>query len=479
MRIPPVDNNCGQGRPACGALRKPVIIRRPFATGDSMSMALHVVILAAGQGTRMKSARPKVLQPLAGRPLLAHVLGRALGLGAHATHVVYGHGGDAVPAAFPDSDVRWVLQAQQLGTGHAVAQAMPGIPDDATVLVLYGDVPLIEAATLKPLVTAARDGRLALLGVRLEDPTGYGRLIRDAAGRVVRIVEQKDASPAELAVTEVNTGSSPPRPAACAPGWPGCRTRTPRASTTSRTSSRRPWRTASRWRRCSRRRSRRCSGSTTGRSWPGWRPRCGRIAGELMAAGVTLVDPARIDVRGRLDCGRDVIIDVNAVFEGVVELGDDVSIGPNVLIRDSRLGAGCVVHANTSSRARTSAPAASSGRSPACGPARRARRGRQDRQFRRAQEKPGRRRQQGEPPQLRRRCRDWDARQRRRGHDHVQLRRRQQAPHGDRRRRLHRLEHGAGGAGRDRRRRDHRRGLDDLEGCAGRRADGGTRAASR
>jgi bifunctional UDP-N-acetylglucosamine pyrophosphorylase / glucosamine-1-phosphate N-acetyltransferase len=311
-------------------------------------MALHVVILAAGQGTRMKSAHPKVLQPLAGRPLLAHVLGRALGLGAHATHVVYGHGGDAVPAAFPDADVRWVLQAEQLGTGHAVAQAMPGIPDDATVLVLYGDVPLIEAATLRPLVEAARAGRFALLGVRLEDPTGYGRIIRDAGGRVVRIVEQKDASSSELSVTEVNTGIVA-APAGRLRAWlaglsnanaqgeyyltdvvasavaDGVAVEAMLAPTVAEVLGIND-------------RAQLASLETALRA---------RITSELMAAGVTLVDPARVDVRGRLDCGRDVIIDVNAVFEGVVELGDNVSIGPNVVIRNSRLGAGCVVLPNS------------------------------------------------------------------------------------------------------------------------------------
>ena len=311
-------------------------------------MALHVLILAAGQGKRMKSAHPKVLQPLAGRPLLAHVLGRALGLGAHATHVIYGHGGDAVPAAFPDADVRWVLQAEQLGTGHAVAQAMPGIPDDATVLVLYGDVPLIEAATLRPLVEAARRDRLALLGVRLEDPTGYGRIIRDAGGRVVRIVEQKDASPAELRVTEVNTGILA-APAGRLRHWlaglsntnaqgeyyltdvvamavaDGVTVDAMLAPTVAEVLGIND-------------RAQLAGLETALRA---------RITAELMDAGVTLVDPARVDIRGRVECGRDVVIDVNAVFEGVVELGDDVSIGPNVIIRDSRLGAGCRVLPNT------------------------------------------------------------------------------------------------------------------------------------
>jgi bifunctional UDP-N-acetylglucosamine pyrophosphorylase/glucosamine-1-phosphate N-acetyltransferase len=311
-------------------------------------MALHVVILAAGQGTRMKSDRPKVLQPLAGRPLLAHVLGRALGLGAHATHVVYGYGGDAVPAAFPEAQVDWVLQAEQLGTGHAVAQAMPQIPDDATVLVLYGDVPLIEAATLMPLVVAARAGGLALLSVRLDDPAGYGRILRNAAGRVVRIVEQKDARPEELAITEVNTGVLA-APAARLRAWlaglsnanaqgeyyltdivalavaDGVRVEATLAPTVVEVLGVND-RAQLAELECILR---------------------GRIAAELMAAGVTFADPGRLDVRGRLACGRDVFIDVNAVFSGVVELGDGVSIGPNAFIRDSRLGAGCVVQANT------------------------------------------------------------------------------------------------------------------------------------
>jgi len=296
----------------------------------------------------MKSDLPKVLQPLAGRPLLAHVLGRALGLGAHATHVVYGHGGDAVPAAFPDADVKWVLQSEQLGTGHAVAQAMPAIPDDATVLVLYGDVPLIEAATLRPLVDKARTGRLALLGVRLDDPAGYGRLVRDAAGRVVRIVEEKDASESELSVNEVNTGIMA-APAKRLRGWlaglssenaqgeyyltdvvamavaDGVTVEAMLAPTVAEVLGIND-------------REQLAALETTLRR---------RVTGAMMARGVTLVDPARVDVRGRIDCGRDVHIDINAIFEGVVELGDRVSIGPNALIRNSRLGAGCRVLANT------------------------------------------------------------------------------------------------------------------------------------
>ncbi|HSD74817.1 MAG TPA: NTP transferase domain-containing protein, partial [Steroidobacteraceae bacterium] len=169
-------------------------------------MALSIVILAAGQGKRMKSDLPKVLQPLAGRPMLSHVIDCARQLGAHGIHVVYGHGGEQVRALLDAQAVNPVLQSEQLGTGHAVAQAMPGISDDDLVLVLYGDVPLIRSQTLRQLIAPASDQAIALLSVVLEDPTGYGRIVRDTAGNVVRIVEQKDANRKELAIREVNTG---------------------------------------------------------------------------------------------------------------------------------------------------------------------------------------------------------------------------------------------------------------------------------
>jgi bifunctional UDP-N-acetylglucosamine pyrophosphorylase/glucosamine-1-phosphate N-acetyltransferase len=169
-------------------------------------MTLSVVILAAGQGKRMKSDLPKVLQPLAGKPLLGHVLDAAEGLQAAATYVVYGHGGERVPAAFEGRDVHWALQAEQHGTGHAVMQAMPAIPDDAMVLVLYGDVPLVQLDTLARLVAEAGEDSVSLLSVMLPDPTGYGRIVRDGSGRVVRIVEHKDANAKERAIHECNTG---------------------------------------------------------------------------------------------------------------------------------------------------------------------------------------------------------------------------------------------------------------------------------
>jgi bifunctional UDP-N-acetylglucosamine pyrophosphorylase/glucosamine-1-phosphate N-acetyltransferase len=169
-------------------------------------MPLTVVILAAGQGKRMGSDLPKVLQPLAGRPLLAHVIETARALGPAAIHVVYGHGGELVRAAFAGTELGWALQAEQKGTGHALMQAMPAVPDGHAVLVLYGDVPLIRTKTLEGLVARAGDAGLALLSARLADPAGYGRIVRDGAGRVVRIVEEKDTNHKERAINEINTG---------------------------------------------------------------------------------------------------------------------------------------------------------------------------------------------------------------------------------------------------------------------------------
>src|SRR5882762_8917228 len=168
-------------------------------------MPLDVIVLAAGLGKRMRSDLPKVLHPLAGRPLLAHVIDAARALAPRKIFVVHGHGADKVRAAFPDSGVDWVLQAEQLGTGHAVLQALPQLSSDANVLILYGDVPLVRPATLKRLVEGARGG-LAMLTAELADPSGYGRIVRDAAQRVGRIVEQKDATASELALREVNAG---------------------------------------------------------------------------------------------------------------------------------------------------------------------------------------------------------------------------------------------------------------------------------
>jgi len=312
-----------------------------------MSSALHVIILAAGEGKRMKSRTPKVLQRIAGRPMLAHVIDRARELGATGIHVVFGHAGDQVRAAFADdADLQWAEQAQQLGTGHAVAQAMPQVPDDARVLVLYADVPLLTAATLSALLDAAGTGAGVLVD-RMDDPTGYGRVLVDDAGRVEAIVEHKDASEAQRAVRLVNTGVVC-APAASLRGWLAALScdnaqgeyyltdvfamaRADGAAATAvecieageADGANDPWQLAQLERRFQLREARR-----------------------LCAAGVRFADPARFDLRGSLQVGRDVEIDVDVIIEGDVVLGDGVRIGPFCRLRDVRLGAGSVVQAH-------------------------------------------------------------------------------------------------------------------------------------
>ncbi|MGQ0383719.1 MAG: bifunctional UDP-N-acetylglucosamine diphosphorylase/glucosamine-1-phosphate N-acetyltransferase GlmU [Gammaproteobacteria bacterium] len=310
-------------------------------------MPLSVVILAAGQGKRMASDLPKVLQPLAGRPLLAHVVDTARSLEPDGIHIVYGHGGLRVREALPAADLRWVLQAEQKGTGHAVAQAMPGIADGHTVLVLYGDVPLVKAATLSGLVARAGPGSLALLSARLPDPEGYGRVIRDNAGRVVRIVEERDANHKEKAVPEINTGLLA-APAARLRGW---------------LAALRPENAQSEYYLTD------CIGaavrdgiaveavvaeSATEVLGVNDKVQLAEVeaarrrerAVDLMKQGVTIVDPARVDIRGEVSCGRDVILDVNVVLEGRVTLGDGARVGPNAVLRDCEVGAGTVIHPN-------------------------------------------------------------------------------------------------------------------------------------
>ncbi len=310
-------------------------------------MPLSVVILAAGQGKRMKSDLPKVLQPLAGRPLLAHVLDTAAGLEAAATHVVYGHGGEQVLKAFEGRDVRWALQAEQHGTGHAVMQAVPQIPDDHLVLVLYGDVPLVQLDTLARLVAAAGPDAVSLLSVMLPDPTGYGRIVRDGAGNVVRIVEHKDANAKERAIHESNTGLMCV-PAGKLKGWlaalrndnaqgeyyltdivvmavrSGCQVHAVVAPTVTEVLGVNDKVQLAELEAAYRR----------------------QRATALMLEGVTIADPARFDARGPVSVGRDVFVDVNVVFEGNVKLGNRVRIGPNVVIRDAEIGDDTVVFPN-------------------------------------------------------------------------------------------------------------------------------------
>jgi bifunctional UDP-N-acetylglucosamine pyrophosphorylase / glucosamine-1-phosphate N-acetyltransferase len=298
-----------------------------------------VVILAAGQGKRMKSSLPKVLQPLAGRPLLKHVIDTARCLEPTAIHVVYGHGGDQVREALKDESVSWVLQAERLGTGHAVMQAMPSVPNDHVVLVLYGDVPLISRSTLTELLSLAGSQQMALLTVELDDPTGYGRIIRGKRDRVQGIVEQKDASKKELKIRECNTGVMV-APARLLKKW--------LKSLKSDNSQGEYYLTdviaiAAKDKVVV---NPLVTGNVIEVLGVNDKAQLADLesalrqhsARSLMLAGVTVVDPARLDIRGAITHGTDVFIDVNVVLEGRVQLGDRVRIGPNCVIRNSEIG---------------------------------------------------------------------------------------------------------------------------------------------
>jgi bifunctional UDP-N-acetylglucosamine pyrophosphorylase/glucosamine-1-phosphate N-acetyltransferase len=302
---------------------------------------LNIVILAAGQGKRMHSDTPKVLHRLAGRPLLAHVLATARSFGSTRLCVVYGHGGEAVRQAFGDSDLAWVKQEPQKGTGHALLLAVAHLSDLEPTLVLYGDVPLIRAETLRSLCDAAQGG-LALLTVELADPRGYGRVIRTSRGGAIRrIVEEKDASAEERSVREVNTGILV-APTRKLKGWLA-RLNDNNAqkeyyltdvvsmavSEGMPVASAQPgavWETMGVNSRSQLAELERIHQTTTAQA--------------LLEAGVGLADPQRIDVRGTLACGRDCDIDVNCVFEGEVTLGERVSVGANCVLRNVRVAAG-------------------------------------------------------------------------------------------------------------------------------------------
>ena len=304
---------------------------------------MNVVILAAGMGKRMRSELPKVLHPLAGKPLLAHVVDCARSLAPHRIVVVYGHGGEAVPKAIAGDDLGWALQQPQRGTGHAVMQALPQLDPAAPTLVLYGDVPLISRDTLSRLLEAAGGDKLGLLTVNLPDPAGYGRIVRDG-GRIVRIVEHKDADAATRAIREVNTGILV-APTGALARWLGALSDDNAQKEYYLTDvvaaavhdgvpvvSAQPAETCETLGVNSKRQLAELE-----------RIFQARLAATLMDDGVWLADPARLDVRGELACGRDVAIDVNCVFEGKVILEDGASIGANCVIRDSRVGAGAQV----------------------------------------------------------------------------------------------------------------------------------------
>ncbi|PXX96560.1 bifunctional UDP-N-acetylglucosamine diphosphorylase/glucosamine-1-phosphate N-acetyltransferase GlmU [Halomonas sp. LBP4] len=306
-------------------------------------MTLDVVILAAGQGTRMRSTLPKVLHCLAGKPMVRHVVDTARGLAADRTHVVVGHGAEHVREALADCEVRFALQTEQKGTGHAVAQALDGLGHDK-VLVLYGDVPLIRRETLATLLEGVDERHMGLLTVTLPEPGGYGRILRNEAGEVVAIVEHKDASQTELAIRECNTGIMAMTAAqlrrwlpqlsadnaqgeyyltdviamAAAEGVRIVTTQPAQALEVEGVNNR------AQMARLERAHQR-------------------ELAERLMAEGVALLDPARLDIRGTLTCGHDVEIDVGCIFEGEVELGEGVRIGPHCVIRDSHIGAETLV----------------------------------------------------------------------------------------------------------------------------------------
>ena len=310
-------------------------------------MSLDIVILAAGQGTRMRSALPKVLHPVAGRSMLGHVIDTARALAPKAIHVVIGHGAEQVREQLAAGDLNFVVQAEQLGTGHAVAQALPALSAER-VLILYGDVPLIEAATLERLLQQVTPQQLALLTVNLTDPSGYGRIVRDGQGVVQAIVEHKDASAAQRLITEGNTGIL------AVPGerlaeWLG-RLSNSNAQGEYYLTDVIAMAVA--------------DGLVVATEQPlhamevqGANDRIQlaelerhyqqRAARHLMAQGVTLRDPARFDLRGEVIAGRDVLIDINVILEGKVVIEDGVEIGPNCVIRNSTLRRGSVVKANS------------------------------------------------------------------------------------------------------------------------------------
>ena len=306
-------------------------------------MKLSVIILAAGQGTRMKSALPKVMHKLAGIPMLEHVYNRSLELGAGDIHIVYGHGGDHLHDYCSEFDVEWVLQDQQLGTAHAVQQASPNIADDHIALILYGDVPLIKSKTLKTLIESVDADSISLLTVELEDPYGYGRIIRDN-GEVVAIVEHKDATEEQKKITEANTGIL-----ALHAGYlneclkqvdnrnvqgeyyltdviqlavkDGKKIITSQPDNTYEVEGVNDRKQLSKLERIKQR----------------------ELVEVIMAEGVSVADPARVDIRGELDIGSDSSIDINCIFAGSVTVGRNVTIGPGCVISDSVIADGCII----------------------------------------------------------------------------------------------------------------------------------------
>jgi bifunctional UDP-N-acetylglucosamine pyrophosphorylase/glucosamine-1-phosphate N-acetyltransferase len=416
---------------------------------------MNIVILAAGTGKRMRSALPKVLHPLAGRPLLAHVIETARTLKPTRLVVVIGHGADLVRETVAAPDVQFAVQEQQLGTGHAVQQALPLLDPSVPTLVLYGDVPLTRADTLRALVGRAGQHGYGVLTVTLADPSGYGRIVRDSQGKVSRIVEQKDANADQLLIAEINTGIIV-APTERLAGWlaalkndnaqgefyltDAVEMAIEAGLEVVTTQPQDEWETL---------------GVNSKQQLAELeRIHQRNVADALLVSGVTLADPARVDVRGTLECGRDVSIDVNCVFEGRVTLADNVTVGPNCVIRNATIGAGTRVDAFTHIEG------AEVGANVVLGPYARLRPGASlhDESL------------ESQSPHVYRRLGYRRASEYRRGHHHVQLRRREQIPHDHRRRRFRRFRHATGCAGACEAGRDDRGGHHGLEGRRGRLA---------
>ncbi|WP_257265006.1 bifunctional UDP-N-acetylglucosamine diphosphorylase/glucosamine-1-phosphate N-acetyltransferase GlmU [Endozoicomonas sp. ONNA2] len=315
-------------------------------------MRADIVILAAGQGSRMKSRLPKVLHCIAGKPMLEHVILSALHtqrkVGEGKIHVVIGHGAEQVKQALGHYDLNWVVQEEQLGTGHAVRQALPGCKGADVVLVLYGDVPLIHSSSLQSLLAASNGERLGLLTINLANPSGYGRIIRDGLGNIQAIVEDKDASPEQLAINEVNTGIMA-IPGNKASGWISnlknenvqhefyltdiVSMAVAEDTTVIHVQPQIPIEVE--------------GVNSRVQLMELERARQHQLANNLMVSGVTVIDPRRLDIRGEVKTGHDITLDINVVLEGKVELADNVYIEPGCVIRNSVIGEGAVIKAHS------------------------------------------------------------------------------------------------------------------------------------
>ncbi len=313
-----------------------------------MHNTLAVIILAAGQGTRMNSELPKVMHPIGDRPMVSHVIQTAKQLSPHKIYVVYGHGGDQVKNYFQDSTINWCLQAEQLGTGHAVLQALPNIRDEAEVLVLYGDVPLIQTQTLQNLIQSLDQCALSLLTVHLGNPNGYGRIIRDDSGTVNRIVEDKDTKEHERTISEINTGILAAK-VIDLKRW--------LAKVGNSNAQGEYYLTDCVELAVKESLSVKAIVCSDPQEVMGINDKVQLAASErayqrrqvlqLMRSGVTIRDPERIDIRGTVRAGRDVSLDINVLLEGDVLIEDNVTIGPNCIIKDSKLGAGTQIKPNS------------------------------------------------------------------------------------------------------------------------------------